>query len=397
MSVSDSDWKMPFSFAIFYRAVYQGNSQLNQYEIISILINGERLNTQTSSPRNAAGADMANHYVSGRKPISKVRVSALDALDEQEVRARIASSGIYNAEMGVRCIANLLRKDHIIISDSDRARLLSLENDPLPFLTDAFMLSVHCPVEQLRVLTKDIVADIIDSRAPVPRSNEPAVTVSNPTAASAIPATVVPVTVVPATVAPASSAAIRASYTLRELDYERDREEYRTGLIRLDAGIRGSANIEGRALSDEEVRMSTDLFRRADRTSIMDFTGTLSGLADVFLHRVSPGQCMQIVLICRVHADRDVMAMRRTLENIIHFALAEDGVMFLAWAPDESLASGEYNARLVYSIRDVSQEEQSRLEIVVSPAPNPLIPRKRFQGRVPDFLLSLPTTGSPTA
>ena len=376
MSISDSDWKMPFSFAIFYRAVYQGNSQLNQYEIISILINGERLNTQTNTLRNAAGADMANHYVSGRKPISKIRVSALDALDEQEVRTRIASSGIYNAEMGVRCIANLLRKDHITISDSDRARLFSLENDPLSFLTDAFMLSVHCPVEQLRVLIKDIIADIIDCRALVLQGNAPAVAVTN----------AVPATPVPATVVPAPSAAIRASYTLRELDYEKDREEYRTGLIRLDAGI------GGRTLSDEEVRASTDLFRRADRTFVMDFSGTLSGLADLFLHRVSPGQCMQIVLICRVNTEKEIMAMRRTLENVIHFALAEDGVMFMAWSPDENVPSGQYNARLVYSVRNISKEEQSRLEIGTNPAPNPLMPRKRFQGRVPDFLLSQPNT-----
>ena len=278
--------------------------------------------------------------------------------------------------MGVRCKANLLRKDHITISDSDRARLFSLENDPLSFLTDAFMLSVHCPVEQLRVLTKDIIADIIDCRALVLQGNAPAVAVTN----------AVPATPVPATVVPAPSAAIRASYTLRELDYEKDREEYRTGLIRLDAGI------GGRTLSDEEVRASTDLFRRADRTFVMDFSGTLSGLADLFLHRVSPGQCMQIVLICRVNTEKEIMAMRRTLENVIHFALAEDGVMFMAWSPDENVPSGQYNARLVYSVRNISKEEQSRLEIGTNPVPNPLMPRKRFQGRVPDFLLSQPNT-----
>ena len=350
MSIADSDWKIPFSFAIFYRAVYQGNSQLNQYEIISILINGERLNTQTNSPRNAAGADMANHYVTGRKPISKVRVSAQDALNPDEIQARISASGIFNPQAGVRCLAKLLRSNHIIIGEPDRTNLLSLENDPPSFLSRAFLLSVHCPVEQLRVLPREVVADIINSRNDDSRDRVPS-DAQAPEAASRLEVT--------------SSELIRAAYSLRELDYTTDREEYRNGLIRQPA----AAN--GRALTDEEVRASTDLFRRSDKTFLMEFSGTLPGLADVILHHVIPARCLQLVFICRIHSEKELPGIRRTLESIIQFALADDGILFIAWIPDEAIMSGDHRIRIIYSISGLTDDEQARLEIINNPASAP--------------------------
>ena len=369
MGISEIMWSIPLSFAVFYRAVYQGNSQLNQYEIVSILINGERLNTSVNSPRNTSGADMANHYVSGRKPISKAKVSALDALGPDELQARISASGIFNPQAGTRCLVNLLRGNHVIIGEPDRTNLLSLENDPLSFLARAFLLSVHCPVEQLQVLSKEVVADIIncrsdDSRESDRKSTKPPETASLPELESSEP--------------------IRAAYSLRELNYTSDREDYRNNLIRLPAGS------NGRGLTSEEIRASTDLFRRSDKTFLLEFAGTLPGLADVLLHHVSPAQCLQLVFICRVHSEKELIGMRRTLESIVEFALASDGILFISWIPDEAITPGEYRIRTIYSIEGIPEDEQKRLEITSHPANHRRGPKAQYQGHIPDFLLTTP-------
>ena len=369
MGISEITWSIPLSFAVFYRAVYQGNSQLNQYEIVSILINGERLNTSVNSPRNTSGADMANHYVSGRKPISKAKVSALDALGTDELQARISASGIFNPQVGTHCLVNLLRGNHVIIGEPDRTNLLSLENAPLSFLAQAFLLSVHCPAEQLQILSKDVVADIINCR--IDNSRESVSESSKQPEAVLLPKV-------------GSSEPIRAAYSLRELDYTSDREDYRNNLIRLPAGS------NGRGLTDEEIRASTDLFRRSDKTFLLEFAGTLPGLADVLLHHVSPAQCLQLVFICRVHSEKELLGMRKALESIVEFALAGDGILFIAWIPDETVTPGEYRVRTIYSIEDIPEDEQERLEIISHPTNHRRSPRAQYQGHIPDFLLTTP-------
>ena len=173
-----------------------------------------------------------------------------------------------------------------------------------------------------------------------------------------------------------------ASYDFRELEYERDRHEYRSCMIRIEGDMLETA------LSDEEIRQSTDLFRRADRTFFVDFTGTPAGLADVLLHRVSPQQCLQLVVISSMKSKKEFSKLRHMLADIVRFALADDGKMFFANSLDPQLPTGIYNIRVIYSICQVSEDEKLRLDLALFPPKSgSLTPSRKYRGRVPDFLL----------
>lgn len=177
---------------------------------------------------------------------------------------------------------------------------------------------------------------------------------------------------------------IHSSYTLHELFYDKDREAYRSNYIRLQE-IRGGR--VGYALTDQEVRASTDLFRRSKKNYLIDFSGTLAGLTDTILRHTEQKQCLQVVLICFVNSDRDISRMKKALTNVVKYALTDEGNLFLSWGCNDSIASGEYVARVIISIQEPSGEELYVSKVVRKLPIQHLSPAKDYEGRVPDFLL----------
>lgn len=188
------------------------------------------------------------------------------------------------------------------------------------------------------------------------------------------------------------SSEIRSSYTLHELFYEKDREAYRSNYIRIQG------DHIGYALTDQEVRMSTDLFRRSLKTYLIDFTGSLAGLTDTVLHHAEYRQCLQIVLICVIPSEKSINRLKNILINMVKFALTDDGHLFVAWSTNDKLQPEDYVARAVISIQSPSKAELLRQQLLIQPPIIHLSPAKYYEDRVPDFLLPmqtpLPNSGS---
>ena len=407
-----SNWKIHYSFAVFYRAVYPDNCHLPQYEIVSILIDGQRLNMNPNAPRNANGSDVANHYVTGRRPINRAKVSALDSISEKEIVRRIAATGIFDPLAAVRCLRTLIDEDHLMIHEMGLATSALSETDPLKCLAKMFLLSVHCPRGHVSTLTNEMIEDISKCRMPqqdnsslLALSEETRTDTNAAVSASSVIPTAGTLEATEATgpeIMETSNAfqpdsrtghvtseqpafvypSVFSAYSFRELHYETDRDEYRFQLLRM--------NMENpvMSLSERSIVHSTDIFRRADRTFIVDFSGTALGLAEMLFHHISSKQCSQLLLIVRMGSEKDMRVLQPVLVEIIEHALAADGYVFLSTGLVGHLSNGIFDIRIVYSVNSISDNTAKLLNLLDDhPTREHLGNGKLYQNRVPDLLL----------
>ena len=398
-----ADWRYTLSFAVFYNAVYLGNTNNHQYENVSILLDGVRLNTVDGTPSDTKGQDMASKYCRGSKPISKIKASAFKSLPEEVVIERVRESSLSDAGLAAATLKHLIASGHIAMSAAARRDLLAFpyQPDPYPFLARALMTAIDCPKEQVVRLSDESIQDIADVKSAIINA---ALSISNSevTAASYItePASMETASVKPESVLEGASEAstpthaekaseaqvntyslLVANYSVCALDYAKDRLQYKLDLLKIQTPE------SDLAFTEDDVLASTDIFRRAKATFLIQFEGSLPALMDLFLHRVSSKQCMQIVFICEVKSKREINIMRNYLKAVIDFALAEDGRMFFTCGYEPKMPDNMYRAQIIYSINSVSDDERLRLQLAVNPPAIHLMPAKQYRGRVPDFLL----------
>lgn len=382
--------KLSFSFPVFFHVAVLDNTPRSRYKAVHYLICGfdpeEKDNGAVSEFTVANG--IVTGYINGSRPISELLTSRYLSLSREEQVNHIRKVGLQQPRLAANALVQLLKSGMIDMDPDDIERYLELSNtEPTEeFLSDMLTLAIKHRVKQplstsvrsmLKSLREGSAADeeasSVEAPTETPSQNTEEITSKSESqdVESSIPD-------------PHYSTATTsfASYAFWELDYTKDRDEYKSSMIRVEKGVLETA------LSDDEIRQSTDLFRRADRTFYIDFTGTPAGLADVLLHRVSPQQCLQLVVISSMRSKKDFSRLRHMLVEIVRFALADDGKMFFANSYDPQLPSGVYNVRVVYSIRQVSEEEKLRLDLAVYPPKSgSLAPSRKYRDRVPDFLL----------
>ena len=407
--------KLSFSFPVFFHVAILDNTPRGRYKAVHNLICGfdpdDKDNDDVREYTVANG--IVTGYINGNRPISEALTSRYLSMSREEQINHIQMVGLQQPLLAANALVYLLNSGLIDMDPNDIERYLYLSNSESTeaFLADMLTLAIKHRVKQpLSKATREMLVRIRDNlnadnyaspgASPEDEALPDASALTEETTAPEDPA--LPETSADRPYVPELPSFMRniesesvghdsqysaasvtfASYDFRELEYERDRHEYRSCMIRIEGDMLETA------LSDEEVRQSTDLFRRADRTFFVDFTGTPAGLADVLLHRVTPQQCLQLVVISSMKSKKEFSKLRHMLADIVRFALADDGKMFFANSLDPQLPTGIYNIRVIYSIRQVSEDEKLRLDLALFPPKSgSLTPSRKYRGRVPDFLL----------
>ena len=385
------DVKLAFSFPVFFHVAVLDNTPRSRYKAVHYLICGfdpdEKDNEAVSEFTVANG--IVTGYINGSRPISEILTSRYLRLSREEQIDHIRKVGLQQPRLAANALVQLFKSGMIDMDPDDIQRYLELSNTESTeeFLSDMLTLAIKHRVKQplspsvramLKAIREGLTANAETASVEVPTETIPQDTEEDTPESEPPEDAQRQETESPYSFADASF----ASYAFRELEYDRDRPEYRSSMIRIDGDVLETA------LSEDEIRQSTDLFRRADRTFFVDFTGTPAGLADVLLHRVSPQQCLQLVIISSMNSRKDFSKLRHMLAEIVRFSLADDGKMFFANSYDPRLPSGVYNIRVIYSIRQVSEDEKLRLDLAMYPPKSgSLTPSRKYRDRVPDFLL----------
>ena len=388
--------KLAFTFPVFFHVAILGNTPRGRYKAVHNLICGfnpdDKGNGEVQEFIVANG--IVTGYINGSRPISETLTSRYLGLSREAQINHIRLVGLQQPSLAANALVQLWKSGMIDMDQDDIERYLILSDTESTeeFLSDMLTLAIKHRVKQ--PLSASVRTMLVNLRDGVAADEGASLDAAEPTHVSGaekeseaeslsqkpVNGRRQPVAAMTEHKSASPESALFASYTFRELDYTKDREEYRSDLIRLKSGEA--------ILSDEDIRLSTDLFRRADRTFVLDFIGTLAGLADVLLHRVSPQQCLQLVVIAKMNSKGDFSRLRYMLAEVVRFALADDGQMFFANAYSPEVPAGEYNIRVVYSLRQVTDDEKLRLDLALFPPKSgSLTPSRKYRDRVPEFLL----------
>ena len=407
-----ADWRIPYSFAVFFAAVYVDNSHLSQYEDVSLLINDERLNTNPNEQSNPKNTETFNHYARGRRAIARAKGSALIAQGEEKIAERINRSGLYEKIAGARCLYQLLQSDHLAIDESFRSDMLAFpyREKPSDFLARMLIQAVRCPQKDVRVLSPEIVMDILSYReeSMIPekekKAGEPNEAPTQPESLSkndeslaassgivrSLSEIATPGSVSGGMIAQAAGAAEAGKnpsawvhYTVRRLDYAEDfkrLDKFYEDFIPFDEAMK---------IPQSKIAACRYAFSRAKAAFEINAEGPLAGIADVLLSRVSYLQCAHLAFIVRMARKTPVSPMRKALINMINYALARDGEVLFSYAIDDSVPPHQYNMMIVYSLKDLSETDQIRQEAIIHGISRLQINQsEEADGKIPHFFTS---------
>lgn len=130
---------LPLNFPVFYQCAVKGNTNLSQYNAVSILLMG-KLREECGS--DAIGDAEAAGYISGKKRIKKVILTQVTRISKEEARKRIDDLGFQNPLRIANAIRELLAIVDIPLDVQQKIR----DNlDDLDVITDAFIVAIKCP------------------------------------------------------------------------------------------------------------------------------------------------------------------------------------------------------------------------------------------------------------
>ena len=415
--------KLVFTFPVFYFTAIINNTALGKHRATHMLICG--FDPDDISVPDAKKLTISNTistgYISGNRPISENLTSHYLNCSRDDHLNRIRKLGIQNPTMAVGALVQLLKSSNLNLDGTSTSAMLTLSSSETAeeFLVDMLTLAIKHRVKQpISKEEQNYLVGLrraIDNADEVPDADNTGEPILQTVSMLQDPFPFIPVPALPhlsSKMNPVSSSPalsgqptqnseesnpawnrpdsiesdilscpLRALYTVRELDYAAEREEYKDHILKLHSS---TALL---TLSEEDILASRDLFRRSDKTFLIEFEGSLSGMTDVLLHRVSKQQCTQIVFVAGVNSKKEYLNMRNALKNIFEFAIADDGRMFVACGYDPGIPENEYRMRIVYSLKTTSDEEKNRFELVTNPPILHLMPAQKYEGRVPDFLL----------
>lgn len=130
---------LPLNFPVFYQCVVKGNTNLLQYDAVSVLLLGKlRKDCETIYIRDAE----ATGYISGKKSIKKEIMSQAMRISEEDARKRIEELGFQN----LAGIANAMRELLGIVNIHPvMLKKIREEQDDLAMITETFMMALRSP------------------------------------------------------------------------------------------------------------------------------------------------------------------------------------------------------------------------------------------------------------
>ncbi len=152
---------LPLSFPVFYHGIVKDNTNLPQYDAVSILLLG--IPRQKCVEVVISDAE-ASAYTNGQKQIKRVILSELISISQDEAERRISMLGFQDTTS----IANMLNKllYAIDISDSLQKNILNPDKNEIGFIASVFRLAIRYPSKKANHLsTNDKIAikDILSS------------------------------------------------------------------------------------------------------------------------------------------------------------------------------------------------------------------------------------------
>ena len=421
--------KLDFTFPVFFHTAILGNTPIGKHRAVQYLIQG--YDPEMPEKEMEVSKSIIAGYITGTRPISESLTSRFLSLTPAERVEHIKSVSLIHPSDSVNGLVKLMADGNLSMATSDVAKYTDIAKSESAdsFLAEMLTLSIKHRIRQklsaseIEFLTElkhysgfdaetttapDTSTDAgsgihsgleggvaledgtsfedgtgLEDGVPVGQSsgNSSAPVENNLHSSNSQPAN-------PQQYAVEGKRTIHSlppvfsSYSFRELKYNADREEYRNRLLRLNL----QRVIE--PFSDDDILKSTDIFRRAEKTFVMDFTGTSLGLMEMLLHHISKEQCLQLVFIARAQSENSLPDLYKAIVSIIRFGLSPEGRVFMSTALEPPLSPGLFNIRIVYSIQDVPANVSKCLSLLnAQPEHEVLSPIPRYRGKVPDFLL----------
>lgn len=156
--------KIPLTFPAFYQCVVKPNTNLHQYDAVSVLLLGERReelgkiqekesHSNYSPSFDISDADAAN-YTSGKKPIKREILKEVSNITPKEAARRLHKLGFQDAEKISKALRRLL--DISELSPQSRYKLLTTDPDEeFSLAANVFLHSLKYPSKQLTPLSPD--------------------------------------------------------------------------------------------------------------------------------------------------------------------------------------------------------------------------------------------------
>lgn len=417
---------LPFSFPVFYAVVFRDNTFVpNQYDVVNYLLFGCSL-SESHSGQLAVSDKTASQYALGARPIGKVHRYSFLGLSVETIKDRIGLLHLRNPENTANALMALIRSGRISLSTETENNLIewSKTDETDVFLSKALRAAIESDYTNPKPLDKKTVLSLVAFREnyrtesaehaknekSVPAKAETetgeelpesiAVSGDGEAAPDYDPGAVVQdISVLHDKMNtvfepsfpeenrhptewpdPNGPLCVHSYYEFRRLTYAKE-------FKRLDRFFR-----EFQPFDDdmkypvESVDAFRSIFYRSKATFEIKVIGDYCGITDAVLSRVKRNSCSQMAFIVKLQGRTPLSLLRSTLQNIIHFALAEDGYVLFSYAQDDHVPLRHFAVTCIYSINEFSGDDELRQESIFDH--NGLLPVEDYRksnGRIPAF------------
>lgn len=142
------------NFPTFYHSAIKGNTNLSQFNAVSVLLLGK---VREKCTNEAIDDPSVSVYVSGKKPIRKSILTPLLSISHKEIIGRLNMLGIQDIQRMVDALTKLI--DQVAnLSDTAKAPLLKLARtagSEYDFVAETFLVAIKCPTEFRRRLSDE--------------------------------------------------------------------------------------------------------------------------------------------------------------------------------------------------------------------------------------------------
>lgn len=410
--------KYPFSFPIFYSVVFRDNSFLkSQGDIVNIILFGHPL-TGSHSGEATISVQTSNHYTLGRRPIPDSYRVGLFELPTETVVERIRQCHIKNLQAAANGIVALIQGEDVSFSRQKAESLLEWyrsENEET-FIAKGLIASMECEYSCDGPLDQDDITLLVSYRD-LPNSQSKTEKTAPAKAETESKAINNDVNEIESTSDYDPGAVVQDISVLHDKMntvfepsfpeenrhptewpdpngplcahsyYEFRRLTYAKEFKRLDRFFREFQPFDDdMKYPAESVDAFRSIFYRSKATFEIKVIGDYCGITDAVLSRVKRNSCAQMTFIVKLQGRTPLSLLRSTLQNIIHFALAEYGYVLFSYAQDDHVPLRQFAVTCIYSINEFSGDDELRQESVFDH--NGLLPVEDYRksnGRIPAF------------
>ena len=144
------------NFPTFYHSAIKGNTNLSQFNAVSVLLLGK---VREKCTDEAIDDPSVSVYVSGKKQIRKSILTPLLSVSHKEIVERLHMLGIQDIQRMVDALTTLI-EEVANLSDTVKAPLLKLARTAgaeYDFVAEAFLMAIKCPAVFRRRLSDETI------------------------------------------------------------------------------------------------------------------------------------------------------------------------------------------------------------------------------------------------